>query len=286
MEKLYDAKQYCKKVLDCILSGKFVSDQQALDPQNPCVHDPAKRMQGPYMIAIGMANLLLHAEPNLENVQTGLELIKYLIDNHTNFDGHWPELDNNAFVEFIDSEGKPFRINNAIILDPGHAMEFVGLALKFFDLVLSSRVVLPEQAAYVAKMTPYLIMLFQKVFERGFMPAGGFCKSFDLLTCRPINTDMPWWSLPETMRAGAYCVKSSTDKKQQEFAFSVLRECYNSLLTNYIVSNQYRTVIQTRAEDGSISKSIPATADMDPGYHTGLSLIDCVDILLGCAVCI
>ena len=34
--------------------------------------------------------------------------------------------------------------------------------------------------------------------------------------------------------------------------------------------------IQTRCKDGSVSDSIPATADADPGYHTGLSLLDVI----------
>ena len=37
--------------------------------------------------------------------------------------------------------------------------------------------------------------------------------------------------------------------------------------------------VQTRSADGAVSTAIPATADADPGYHTGLSLIDLMDTL-------
>ena len=34
--------------------------------------------------------------------------------------------------------------------------------------------------------------------------------------------------------------------------------------------------VQTRSVDGRVSTAIPATADADPGYHTGLSLLDVI----------
>jgi hypothetical protein len=35
---------------------------------------------------------------------------------------------------------------------------------------------------------------------------------------------------------------------------------------------------QTRNRDGQPVDVIPATADADPGYHTGLSLLDAIDV--------
>ena len=35
---------------------------------------------------------------------------------------------------------------------------------------------------------------------------------------------------------------------------------------------------QTRNEAGQVVPVIPATADADPGYHTGLSIIDVLEI--------
>jgi hypothetical protein len=36
---------------------------------------------------------------------------------------------------------------------------------------------------------------------------------------------------------------------------------------------------QTRNAKGKVVKVIPATPDADPGYHTGLSLIDAIKIM-------
>ncbi len=37
--------------------------------------------------------------------------------------------------------------------------------------------------------------------------------------------------------------------------------------------------IQTLRPDGNPSRTIPATPDADPGYHTGLSLLDCIEMI-------
>ena len=37
--------------------------------------------------------------------------------------------------------------------------------------------------------------------------------------------------------------------------------------------------IQTRNADGEPVAVIPATSDADPGYHTGLSILDCLEVL-------
>ena len=47
-----------------------------------------------------------------------------------------------------------------------------------------------------------------------FQPGpAGICKSYDLVSRRPPNTDMPWWSLPETMRAAAHCAGLAADAR-------------------------------------------------------------------------
>jgi hypothetical protein len=36
--------------------------------------------------------------------------------------------------------------------------------------------------------------------------------------------------------------------------------------------------IQTLTIEGTVSPAIPATTDADPGYHTGLSLLDVIGL--------
>jgi hypothetical protein len=37
--------------------------------------------------------------------------------------------------------------------------------------------------------------------------------------------------------------------------------------------------VQTLGKDGMVKDTIPATPDADPGYHTGICLIDCLKVM-------
>jgi hypothetical protein len=102
---------------------------------------------------------------------------------------------------------------------------------------------------------------------------GGICKAFDLISRRPLNTDMPWWSLPETMRAAARCWRVCGAPA----CLRTLAACHNAFTRHYIRPDRRLMAVQTRNERGEAIPVIPATADADPGYHTGLSIIDLLD---------
>ena len=58
----------------------------------------------------------------------------------------------------------------------------------------------------------------------------------------------------------------------------IWRDCHNAFVENYLRPEVHLMAIQTLAIDGTVSPAIPATADADPGYHTGLSLLDVVEL--------
>ena len=91
--------------------------------------------------------------------------------------------------------------------------------------------------------------------------------------------DMPWWSLPETMRASVLCWQSTAEEGLRSRALAIFAACHNAFTQHYIRPDIHLMAVQTRAEDGTVSEAIPATADADPGYHTGLSLLDVVEAL-------
>ena len=59
----------------------------------------------------------------------------------------------------------------------------------------------------------------------------------------------------------------------------VLRDCHNAFAGHFVRPELHLMAYQTRSESGEPIHVIPATADADPGYHTGLSIIDMLDIL-------
>ena len=73
----------------------------------------------------------------------------------------------------------------------------------------------------------------------------------------------------------ALCWRDSNDGE----CLRIWAACHNAFIGHFVQPEVHLMSIQTRAEDGSISDAIPATADADPGYHTGLSLLDVIEVV-------
>src|SRR5690606_15535130 len=157
----------------------------------------------------------------------------------------------------------------------GHATEFVGLSLKFLRACEAKGVMDADHARRAADLQPILLGILKRNFQNGFSPRGfGMCKAFDLVRRQPLNTDMPWWSLPETMRAAieAWAVAPASDRP---IYADIAARCSNAFMRHYIRPDRGLMANQTLDAEGRPVARIPATPDADPGYHTGLSLIDC-----------
>ncbi|MBT4501987.1 MAG: hypothetical protein HOC74_29920, partial [Gemmatimonadetes bacterium] len=212
LETTDEARAYCHQVDDAIWQDRYASDQQPLDPKNPVTPVPGRHPHGQFMIQIGTAALMAAMEADRTSIPLGLRLIRHELRHHANLEKRLPELEEFDFWESIDDEGRPYRDGEGIVCDPGHALEFVGLALKFTSLIrhlgLASDQQLTEIDTIEAAMPPLLL----HTFDLGFQPGpGGIIKAYDLVQRQPLNTDMPWWNLPETMRAAIFCWRISAD---------------------------------------------------------------------------
>ena len=82
-----------------------------------------------------------------------------------------------------------------------------------------------------------LPLLLQTNFRNGFT-GRGICKAFDLVSGLPTNTDMPWWSLPETMRAAtavhALAPPGTAGDTQRTHADGVLSACHGVFAANFL----------------------------------------------------
>ncbi len=263
-----EAVEWMGRVSADIWSRRFASDQQPLDPTNPIETLPGRHGHGAFMIQLGAA--AQGARAGLPGaVDEGLRLIRHELDNHANLDGR-PGFQEGDFWEFVDDEGRPLREEGRILSDPGHALELVGLAFKLLGEAGSR----PEAADFA----PGLFRVMDRVFGYGFQPGpGGICKAYDLVARRPIHTDMPWWSLPETIRAAALGWRALDDDGSRRRCLRIWAACHNAFFEHFLRPEVHLMAVQMRAADGSVSAAIPATADADPGYHTGLSLLDVVE---------
>jgi mannose/cellobiose epimerase-like protein (N-acyl-D-glucosamine 2-epimerase family) len=275
-----EAKRYCLDLIDAVFTDNFASDQQQLDPLNPCTHQAGRHSQGPYMLMIGIACQLVKYEKDRASVEVGLRLIRHIIGKHININSRWSELGECDFVEYIDNSGKPYQDQGLVISDPGHALEFVGLTLKFVSLVKKLGLIDRENEAEIHEIEALMPVILKLNFSNGFRnPPGGICKSFDLITRKAVNKNMPWWNLPETIRASIETWAVVGDERTKEYCLDVLSKCYNAFIKNYVKPELALMQIQTLCENGQAADVIPAVPDADPCYHTGLCLIDFLRII-------
>ena len=263
-----EAAEWMGRVSADIWSRRFASDQQPLDPTNPIETLPGRHGHGPYMIQLGAA-ALGPGPGSPAPPRTGSAWSGHVLDNHANLDGR-PALRRATSGSSSTTRGSPCSTRAAILSDPGHALEFVGLAFKLLGEAGSR----PGAAG----LTADLFRVMDQVFGYGFQPGpGGICKAYDLVARRPIHTDMPWWSLPETIRTAALAWRALDDEEARRRCLRIWAACHNAFFEHFLRPEVHLMAVQMRAADGSVSPAIPATADADPGYHTGLSLLDVVE---------
>ncbi|MDP6777092.1 MAG: AGE family epimerase/isomerase [Candidatus Latescibacteria bacterium] len=266
--------EYCRSVDAAILSRSFVTDQQPLDPKNPVRPKPGCHSHGPYMIQIGTAALMAsYGESGA--VEMGLRLIRHELRHHANTDGRVDDLQVHDFWEAIGDDGRPYLEDGRVLCDPGHALECVGLALKFMSTEKAEDLAGSNQRGEIAAAEAMMPRLLERGFENGYQDGpGGICKAFDLVSRSPTNTDMPWWSLPEAMRAAVFCVRVAESDRDRKMCLRTFGLCHNAFTEHFVRPDLHLMAYQTRSVTGDVAQVIPATADADPGYHTGLSLID------------
>ena len=275
-----DARSYSLNIVDAIFNGPFASDQQQLDPNNPVSPVAGRYSHGPFMIQIGMAALMVELQRDPLGVELGLKVIQHILSRHVNIGSKWENLEDYDFVEFIDKDGNPYEDHGHVISDSGHALEFVGLALKFTDAVKKYDLADEKQSAQIEQIEGYMPDILKRNFENGFQAQiGGIAKLFDLISRTTVHKDMPWWSLPETLRAALECWKISKTQEQKTYCLNVAQKVYNAYCANYIKPETNFVAIQARGADGKVATSIPAVPDIDPLYHTGVSLIDTVKVI-------
>ncbi len=274
-----EAREYIDEVEEAIWDNTFRTDQISLDSKNPVEPQSDYHAHGPFMIQIGSAALLVQSR-HPTAIERGLAIIEHELSSYVCLDDRVRGLQEGDFFEGVDSEGQPYRDAADVLLsDPGHSLEFVGLATKFIHEAEESGDADTDQTERIAEVKTQLPVVLQRNFENGFIPdPGGISKAFDLVTRRHLNTDMPWWNLPETIRAAAYCLVSAEDKTEKALCRRIFRDCHNAFLS-FVRPDLHLMAYQTLDASGTPISAIPATADADPGYHTGLSLIDTIAVV-------
>lgn len=262
-----EALKYLERTVSAIADLRFVTDQQAFDPANPVTAQPGKVLQGPFMIALSGISAAAEFTGDGKWLDYGVGFVRRVLSLHVRMNGGVPEL-----FEAVNTDGTPYVENGVLLCDPGHAIEFTGLTLKF--LAVLRRAGRAGDAPFLRECGELLPRLLRRSFELGFRPeTGGIVKSYDLTGRRAINDDMPWWSLPETIRAAVEAESAGYG------GFGEIADaCADALWSRFTNVEQHCFAFQTRDSSGRPVRVIPAVPDLDPGYHTNLSLIDVLRI--------
>lgn len=261
------------RVLDDIRADRLRSDQQAFDARNPVGDVAGRRTHAPRMLGLAAATRLLQLTGDKRFDAAASAFMIHLLDRHVAERGEGT-LRAGDFWEFITPGGAPYRAGGVLWSDPGHAIEAAGFALRHLRVVSGERGSPPPSS--VARWTAVAL----RNFANGFSEQGrGICKAFDLVSRRAVNPQMPWWSLPEAMRAAAEALAWPQEGRVRESLWAMFRGAEGALLNGYIREELSLMATQCLEPDGTIADAIPAVPDADPGYHTNLCLIDVMDLL-------
>ncbi len=246
----YDPRATPKLIMEllelvrAIEEGRFIMDER--QPLNRSSLTAQHEEFAPRMIVLGAAALLRRLGLR-EAAGFGNRFIAHVLERH--WDNQGP-----AASGLLRDTPDQDRCN------PGHAIEFAGFALDY----------LREGG------DPHLISDIRDVlvssFEAGFR-SPGLCLSVAASSGEFLSPYFPWWSLPETIRASAMVY----ERTREPAALSIWRKAHDAFFGLYW-RGEPPIAYQTRDAEGPIDY-VPATPDLDPGYHTGLSLLGAIEAI-------
>ena len=227
------------EVVDAVERGRFLMAESAPLTEAALAAQPDDL--GPRMILLGAAALLVGIGRR-EHAAFGGRFIARLIERH-----------------FDERTGLLRNVPDEDICNVGHGIEFVGFALEYLPMDADSRLLETLERILLAS------------FRAGF-DGTGIRLTVSVETLQPISPYCPWWSLPETMRAAALLYR----RRPSPALLALWQQATEAFFGRYWrpeAGIAYQTMSGGKPVD-----YIPATPDLDPGYHTGLSLLAAVKV--------
>jgi len=225
-----------------------------------------------YLVASRLSNGTLR-----EWSELAARLFDYVLDNFYEPGSH-------RFFELIDFGS---REKQPVFL-PGHACELVGLGLQAIRAI--------ERAGSTANESEKLVAKTNRAFERARreLPEilftayatgydhehGGMYQSVDPTTGKIISTDLPWWCLPEAMRAAAQGLGAACNGETRDRLLEILVTSSNDYFEYYPNEKMLLFPFRTRSgETGEVKNLMPVVPEADPLYHTNLAVLDMMSVL-------
>ena len=151
---------------------------------------------------------------------------------------------------------------NNDICNVGHSIEFCGFALDHYTY----------QGEGNSQKLVKVIEILRKSLVTGIKDPG-IPLFLSTKSGETSSKYFPWWPLPEAIRA---CALAQIFKPETEL-FNLWKQADEAFFKNYWIPGR-GYAYQTRDKYGPVDY-VPATPDLDPGYHTGLSLLKAIQII-------
>jgi len=273
------SRAYIIDTLQAIIEKKLVNDQIGFHPSQYQGRKVKAAGFGTEMLGLGAVTLLMRLERDSNAPAIGRRFVEKILSKHVNTDSRWPSIEEGIIVEMLDAEGNVFFDEEGrVLVDPGHSLEFIGLAAQMVAVFLENYGKEEVQYEWMVDVIETLDSLIEPNLKLGFSKTGGIVKRIDAISKAIPYDTMPWWSLPETLRAIAL-TEHLKKGSWSTFGTEWFERCINAFVENYRKPSACPIAVQTIDSSGKPVDVIPATPDLDPGYHTGLALLDCCNVL-------
>lgn len=228
----------------------------------------------PYMLALGAIRYLIVLDDKNANDYANLvaSMVTTVLKRHY-------DAERCAFSEYVSKttyQRQPY-------LNPGHAIEFVGLSLQAIEAIEKTGLQLSTNVKTIfeeAKTVLPIILI--NSFQSGYNAEHhGIFQAIDVETGAVLDENMPWWNLPETIRAATRAAVVTNDMSLKRKLLNIIMQCHNDYFTHYINPKLMCFPFRTRSgKTGHVVDIMPAVPEGDPLYHSNLSFIDMRDVLL------
>ena len=177
------------------------------------------------------------------------------------------------FSEYVDSRTG----QRSEYLDPGHCAELVGLGLSAIHAMeVDGTGMSLERSRLFTRAKHLLPEILIGAIKAGYNEQQeGIFKAVNNRTGEIIDDDMPWWNLPEAMRAALFSAKATACQDTRRECLAIYAKCHNAYFRHYLNPDMMLFPFQTRSgKSGEVRDCAPAVPEGDPLYHSNISFLD------------
>ena len=267
-----------RTIADSAIAGRIVNDQIAYESDSESGNEEPEEseglaIEGP-MLAVCTAEILYRASGSDEDLRRGLSALRRVFSVH----GWTDSLGRLLILDKVSPEGTPLTEAGSLISNPGHMLEIAGMGLQFLRLLERAQLN-PDDRKEVAAFRVQLIELAVTYDSLGRAPHHGIYRSVFVDTGEVCDDVCPWWSSFEAVRTFFEASKASVDETVARRCEALAVDYLETAVRLYIRPSRAGIPIQTVDAAGRYVPVIPATPDIDPGFHTGLPLLDAYELL-------